>query len=98
MKKTKAKAAKVAAASEVKAAAASEAKDERSERVSKEETDSTREMLKTIVASLNEADAAKLLRRANLLEQASDQCAIELGEARRAMISLLLDPFLKICK
>ena len=77
VKKTKAKAAKaakasevkVAAASEVKAAAASEAKDERSERVSKEETDSTREMLKTIVASLNEADAAKLLRRANLLEQ-----------------------------
>ena len=44
---------------------------EKSERVSKEETDSTREMLKTIVASLNQADAAKLLRRANLLEQAS---------------------------
>ena len=41
-------------------------------------------MLKTIVASLNEADAAKLLRRANLLEQASDQSAIELGEARRS--------------
>ena len=69
VKKTKAKAAKAAKASEVKVAAASEAKDERSERVSKEETDSTREMLKTIVASLNEADAAKLLRRANLLEQ-----------------------------
>ena len=90
MKKTKAKAAKAAkaaAASEVKVTA--EIKDEtdssssKSERVSKEETDSTREMLKTIVASLNEADAAKLLRRANLLEQASDQSAIELGEARR---------------
>ena len=100
MKKTKAKAAKAAkaaAASEVKVTA--EIKDEtessssKSERVSKEETDSTREMLKTIVASLNEADAAKLLRRANLLEQASDQSAIKLGEARRAMISLLLDPF-----
>ena len=66
------------AAAEVKvdAATAAEAKEEKdsskSERVSKEETDSTREMLKTIVASLNEADAAKLLRRANLLEQASD--------------------------
>ena len=95
VKKTKAKAAKAAkasevkvaaasevkaaAASEAKAAAASEAKDERSERVSKEETDSTREMLKTIVASLNEADAAKLLRRANLLEQVGRESSLPLG-------------------
>jgi hypothetical protein len=42
---------------------------EKKDKVSKEENESTREMLKTIVASLNEADAAKLLRRANLLEQ-----------------------------
>ena len=67
---------RASAAAEVKdSATAAEAKEEKdsskSERVSKEETDSTREMLKTIVASLNEADAAKLLRRANLLEQAS---------------------------
>ena len=75
VKKTKAKAAKAAAAaSEVKvttedAKEDSSSSSSNSERVSKEETDSTREMLKTIVASLNKADAAKLLRRANLLEE-----------------------------
>ena len=69
------KKAKVKAAVEVKVEDSGKKKEEdgpgNSERVSKEETDSTREMLKTIVASLNQADAAKLLRRANLLEQAS---------------------------
>ena len=83
VKKTKAKAAKAAkaAASEVKVTTDEDAKEDssssssNSERVSKEETDSTREMLKTIVASLNKADAAKLLRRANLLEQVSEHSA-----------------------
>ena len=74
--KKKAKAKAPTAAAEVKAEDSGKKKEDggpgkSSERVSKEETDSTREMLKTIVASLNQADAAKLLRRANLLEQAS---------------------------
>ena len=97
VKKTKAKAAKAAkaAASEVKvttedAKEDSSSSSSNSERVSKEETDSTREMLKTIVASLNKADAAKLLRRANLLEQVCQISKVIKSKSKTSIFELSL--------
>ena len=97
VKKTKAKAAKAAkvAASEVKvttedAKEDSSSSSSNSERVSKEETDSTREMLKTIVASLNKADAAKLLRRANLLEQVCQISKVIKSRSKTSIFELSL--------
>ena len=97
VKKTKAKAAKAAkaAASEVKVATEDAKEDSssspsNSERVSKEETDSTREMLKTIVASLNKADAAKLLRRANLLEQVCQISKVIKSKSKTSIFELSL--------
>ena len=95
--KKKAKAKAPTAAAEVKAEDSGKKKEDggpgkSSERVSKEETDSTREMLKTIVASLNQADAAKLLRRANLLEQASADFYLP-----RVVINIIIEQSSRVC-